>query len=237
MVIRAAFALVVQDGQDYFHSTTLVNVSAGFIILIFDLCMPVSIALLISARLQAKMKIITHQDELTGIANRRYFNEVLKHEWEIFRRQETPLSIISIDVDHFKKFNDCYGHPAGDACLQKISKALKESVGRPKDLVARYGGEEFIILLPETDSKGAEQVAEKIKKSIKNLDIAHSTSPVAGQVTVSMGVVCVMSNTYQEGDLLKAVDNCLYKAKNAGRNRIESLILQAGCDGKMVNSR
>ena len=226
LMLRAIFALSAQNGQDYFQPSTLVNLSAGFIILIFDLCMPVIIALLISARLQAKLKLISQQDELTGIANRRHFNEVFQTEWSTFKRHQRPLSLISIDVDYFKQFNDCYGHVAGDRCLQQLSAALQAALSRPTDLVARYGGEEFIVLLPETDLDGAMHLAQKINVQLQNLNIAHASSSVAPHVTVSMGLVCILNDSYQKEDLLKAVDNCLYRAKDLGRNRVETQLLK-----------
>ena len=226
LMLRAIFAFSAQNGQDYFQPSTLVNLSAGFIILIFDLCMPVIIALLISARLQARLTLISQQDELTGIANRRHFNEVFHTEWGTFKRHRRPLSLISIDVDYFKQFNDRYGHVAGDHCLQQISLALRSALSRPTDLVARYGGEEFIVLLPETDLDGASHLAQKINLQIQNLNIAHASSSVAPYVTVSMGLVCILNDSYQKEDLLKAVDHCLYQAKDLGRNRIETQLLK-----------
>ena len=226
LMLRALFSLSSQNGQDYFQPTTLVNLSAGFVILIFDLCMPVIITLLISARLQARLTLISQQDELTGIANRRHFNELFHTEWATFKRHRRPLSLISIDVDYFKQFNDRYGHVAGDHCLQQISLALRSALSRPTDLVARYGGEEFIILLPETDLDGASHLAQKINLQIQNLNIAHASSSVAPYVTVSMGLVCILNDSYQKEDLLKAADHCLYQAKDLGRNRIETQLLK-----------
>lgn len=226
LLLRAVFALFDNSGQNYFGPASWVNLSAGFIVLLFDLCMPVTIALLISARLQAKLTLQSQRDELTGIANRRHFNETFFTAWSLFKRHQRPLSLISIDVDFFKQFNDRYGHLAGDRCLQELSAALQSTLSRPSDLVARYGGEEFIILLPETAIAGAIHLAQKINAQIETLNIAHAASSVASHVTVSMGVVCILSDAYQKEDLLKAADRCLYQAKNAGRNRIETQVLE-----------
>jgi len=225
MLFRTVLALFIQDGQDYLQMKNFVNTCLGIIILTFDFCIPVGITLMISARLQMRMKEITYKDELTSIANRRCFNETLSIEWAISKREEKPLTLISVDVDYFKHYNDYYGHPVGDICLQKIAEELKRSTYRPKDLVARYGGEEFMILLPDTDKNAAQLVANKIKAYIEEMKIPHAASAVSQLVTVSMGIATVYIQNHHADDLIKAADECLYLAKDAGRNRSEITIL------------
>ena len=161
-------------------------------------------------------------DGLTGIANRRYYDDYLNREWLRGVREGTGLSVVFIDVDHFKLFNDTYGHQGGDDCLRKVAAELQCTLKRPTDLVARYGGEEFAVILPQTDENGAFEVAEQIRKAIENLHINHVSSPVSPWVTVSMGVASL--NVCQEGrqdTLLAAADQALYQAKFSGRNQVK----------------
>jgi diguanylate cyclase (GGDEF)-like protein/PAS domain S-box-containing protein len=159
-------------------------------------------------------------DSLTGVANRRYFDQVLNTEFHRLKRTGAPLSLIMLDVDHFKNFNDSYGHLAGDDCLRQIGTTLKTFVRRASDFVARYGGEEFVVVLAETDPHGAEILAERIRTAIEALAIPHAGSEVAQVVTVSLGVVTVypsgMSSTEQ---IMALADKAMYRAKQAGRNR------------------
>jgi diguanylate cyclase (GGDEF)-like protein/PAS domain S-box-containing protein len=160
-------------------------------------------------------------DSLTGLANRRYFDQVLNAEFHRMKRTGASLSLIMLDVDHFKNFNDSYGHLAGDDCLRQIGTTLKTFVRRASDFVARYGGEEFVVILAETDPRGAETLAERIRKAIEALAIPHAGSEVAQVVTVSLGVVTVyppgMASTEQ---IVALADKAMYRAKQAGRNRI-----------------
>ena len=159
-------------------------------------------------------------DSLTGLANRRYFDLALNTEFYRVKRSGETLSLIMIDVDHFKKFNDSYGHLAGDDCLVKIGSMLKSIVGRAPDIVARYGGEEFVVILPETESFGAKALAERIRKGVEVLGIPHATSETAAFVTVSLGVVSV-NTTYliSPKQIVAMADEALYFAKSLGRNR------------------
>lgn len=167
----------------------------------------------------AQLNSIT--DSLTGLANRRYFDEALRTEFYRLKRSGSTLSLIMLDVDHFKKFNDSYGHLAGDDCLRQIGTTLKTIVGRAPDIVARYGGEEFVIILPETEDIGAEALAERIWKAIEALAIPHSASDTSEYVTVSLGVVTVYTNRLASPEQVVALaDEALYCAKNGGRNRI-----------------
>ena len=159
-------------------------------------------------------------DSLTGLANRGFFDETLKKEFLRLKRSGLALSLIMLDIDYFKKFNDAYGHVAGDQCLQMIADTLKTIVGRSSDFVARYGGEEFIVILPETEESGAKILGEKIRKAIESLAIPHSTSGVSKYVTTSLGIVTVYpSELTSPSQILQMVDDALYRAKKGGRNR------------------
>lgn len=164
---------------------------------------------------------LSHIDGLTGVANRRAFDEALEREWLRAKRSKMPISILMIDIDFFKDYNDTFGHSAGDECLKTIASTIKSALFRPSDLVARYGGEEFVCLLPETDIKGASQTADKIKGAIEKLKIPHPSSKVASHVTVSIGVASRMPIDGKGSKvLLDEADKALYSAKRAGRNRI-----------------
>lgn len=161
-------------------------------------------------------------DDLTGIANRRQFNQNMQLHWRQASRDKSPFSLILIDVDFFKFYNDHYGHPEGDACLRQIAQAIQRSVQRPYDLVARYGGEEFACILPKTDADGAAFIASQIQENVHKLAIPHAKSEVSNLVTVSMGVVCTIPGTVMQesAELIIATDKQLYKAKSNGRNRM-----------------
>lgn len=165
---------------------------------------------------------ISAQDGLTGIANRRTFNQALEREWLRAMRQDMPLAALLIDIDHFKQYNDHYGHQAGDECLKNIASALSLAVHRPTDVVARYGGEEFVILLPETDMAGAGMVASKLQQIVATLDIPHAASPTGNTVTMSIGICSLTPGRGEFSQrLIAGADLALYRAKAAGRNRIE----------------
>ena len=161
-------------------------------------------------------------NELTDLANRRQFDTTLEQEWQRAIRSELPLSLLFADIDYFKRYNDSYGHQAGDDCLKKVADSLQKTVHRPSDLVSRYGGEEFVIILPDTTSEGALAVAEKMLKHIDDLKIPHKNSDSADHVTLSIGVATLCP---EEGsspnELIEAADRVLYKAKDNGRNCIE----------------
>lgn len=167
----------------------------------------------------AQLNAIT--DSLTGLANRRHFDEIIRTEFYRLKRSGAPLSLILLDIDHFKKFNDFYGHLAGDDCLEKVGTALKTVVCRAPDVVARYGGEEFIIVLPETEKNGAMLLAERIRQTIEDLAIPHAESEASDHLTVSLGVVTVssVSDLITPEEIVAMADTALYSAKRAGRNR------------------
>ncbi|MDR1660825.1 MAG: diguanylate cyclase [Azoarcus sp.] len=162
-------------------------------------------------------------DSLTGIANRRRFDETLLREWRRCSRSAMPLSLLMLDVDWFKLFNDHYGHQMGDECLKIVAHTLEETTQRPNDMVARYGGEEFATILPETSGEGAQAVAEAMRAGIENLRIDHAWSSVSQVVTISVGVATIIPPREGEAGihaLIKAADDALYRAKESGRNQV-----------------
>lgn len=167
-----------------------------------------------------ELQRLTSLDGLTGIANRRRFDEYLDQEWMRAARGNKVVSLILIDIDHFKTYNDNYGHQGGDDVLRRVAQAIDQGTSRPGDLAARYGGEEFAIILPDTDPDGAEIVAEKIRQAVEKLGIHHAHSSAANYVTISMGVASIIP---REGILpsmlIVAADEALYEAKHTGRNR------------------
>ena len=174
--------------------------------------------------LQAKL---ANTDGLTGISNRRRFDQVLEKEYARLPRSDTPLSMLLLDVDHFKAFNDTYGHVAGDECLKRIAKVVENRLNRSSDLAARYGGEEFAGILPDTDSMGAVQLAELIRSDVESLQIPHETSSTRGHVTVSLGVATLTCPGCRTStDMVASADKCLYRAKSDGRNRVVSVDLR-----------
>ena len=163
-------------------------------------------------------------DGLTGIANRRRFDEVLEAEYARLRRSGAPLSLIFLDVDKFKAFNDTYGHIEGDQCLREVAAILRKLLLRAPDFAARYGGEEFAMILPETDHTGAVTLAEKIRVEVADLAIPHRASQIENYLTVSLGVVTLdCAKVASPVDALNMADRQLYLAKAAGRNRIASM--------------
>lgn len=167
-----------------------------------------------------ELQCLASLDSLTGIANRRQFNESLNKEWQRMAREQLPLSLILGDIDYFKKYNDTYGHLAGDSCLQQVAQAISRAIKRPADLFARYGGEEFAVILPNTKAEGALKVAEAMRHEVLNLKIAHAQSAVNKYLTLSLGVFSVVpQHTSDPSILIAAADKALYEAKEQGRNR------------------
>ena len=185
---------------------------------------------IVKARVKTHLELKHHRDVLealstldglTGIPNRRKFDEVLENEWFRAHREGSPLSLIMADIDHFKLYNDNYGHIEGDDCLKQVAKCLYHTVSRPTDVVARYGGEEFSVILPMTDARGAENVANKLLQRVAELQLPHAYSPVADRVTISLGVATMHPDLEKsQVRLMEQADKCLYRAKAAGRNRI-----------------
>ena len=174
-----------------------------------------------------KLERLSKTDDLTGIANRRHFDAVLTREYARHTRSGETLALILADVDHFKAFNDCYGHVAGDDCLRRIGGILAANASRATDLAARYGGEEFACILPMTDLEGACAIAEQIRQALEALAIPHMGSSTAGVVTASFGVAtmrCTKDRTFSE--VVAAADKLLYAAKSSGRNCVQCLAVK-----------
>ncbi|HEX5373554.1 MAG TPA: diguanylate cyclase [Aquabacterium sp.] len=169
-----------------------------------------------------RLQKLSRSDVLTGVANRRHFHDYLTQVWERARIDRKPMSVLMLDVDHFKAYNDHYGHPEGDECLRQIAKALESSLRRPGDFVARYGGEEFIAVLPEADASVAQLAAERVRQSIERLQMRHEASPTASVVTVSVGVATAVPGMagVTADKLVSSADRALYDAKHGGRNRV-----------------
>ena len=165
------------------------------------------------------LRAMTLTDSLTGAANRRAFTERIEAEWRRCARAQLPLALILADVDHFKMYNDYYGHQAGDACLEQVARAMQRTAGRAQDMVARYGGEEFAILLPQLDAAGAEGVARRLLAELARLAIPHAASPTAPVLSISMGIAAIVPvNGQPSAQLIRAADALLYQTKADGRN-------------------
>lgn len=171
--------------------------------------------------LSNKLRTLSTQDGLTGINNRRRFDEALYDEWFRARRLLTPLSLIICDIDKFKEYNDTYGHLAGDKCLTRIAHLIEDSARRAGDMAARFGGEEFVIILPDTESSNAQDIAEQLQSAILDLEIPHETSSVAKIITVSFGVFTTLpTKDLSPETMIEFADKALYQAKEQGRNKV-----------------
>ncbi len=168
---------------------------------------------------EQELERLSMVDGLTGVANRRYFDKTIEHEWKLALRHKHPLSLIMFDIDHFKKYNDIYGHQGGDQALKAVASVAADELKRPTDTIARYGGEEFAIILPNTNSAGAYMVAERIRKHIETIEICHEKFQLCSSVTVSFGVAEANNvNRCSIKQLIAETDKALYQAKHSGRN-------------------
>ncbi|WP_417909745.1 diguanylate cyclase [Candidatus Electronema sp. PJ] len=222
LVAPAGFMLIWEDVSDQFANSA-VNFSINILLAILGFVL-IECGLIWILNRENRLHVAEQCaaiDELTGLYNRRYFDELLESE---LRRAEQsrdiPLSLIICDVDYFKRYNDTYGHKAGDECLKKIAETLKLQARRSSDCVARYGGEEFVIVLPRTDMHSAVDIAEGARRAIMNLGIPHISSDIVPMVTVTLGLACT-SGLAEYDSLFEAADRNLYIAKNNGRNRVE----------------
>jgi diguanylate cyclase (GGDEF)-like protein len=186
------------------------------------------------ARAAAEQRRLALTDGLTGIANRRAYDEALSREWDRASRDGTALALVLFDVDFFKRYNDTYGHVAGDKCLQSVAAAAQSCVRRPSDLFARYGGEEFVALLPRTDASAAFAIAEAMCDAVRDLNIEHAASSL-GVVSISAGVASTAAKPFAEPALPHAADKALYLAKEGGRNRVAAAGRVGG--GSVVEAR
>jgi diguanylate cyclase (GGDEF)-like protein len=173
--------------------------------------------------LQKELEELSFKDSLTNVANRRMFDKLMEVEWHSARRQHLPLSVLMIDIDFFKQYNDLYGHIQGDECLCRVAEILNNVGTRPRDFLARLGGEEFIIVLPEADLESAVAIAERCRILILQEQIPHTKSEVADCLTISIGAGTVVPTPRDElKDFINLVDRNLYRAKQNGRNRVEA---------------
>ncbi|MFZ5466091.1 MAG: diguanylate cyclase domain-containing protein [Pseudomonadota bacterium] len=170
---------------------------------------------------EERVEAMAYMDGLTGIPNRRYFDAFMEQEWRRASRTHTPLALVMLDIDHFKQFNDHYGHQAGDECLRRIGRTLGRFAQRAGDMAARYGGEEFAVILANTELTQAAEIAEEIRTAIQALYIPHEHSPFGQCLTASLGVAAIRPNRDEPpSHLIEAADQALYVAKAAGRNRV-----------------
>lgn len=174
------------------------------------------------------LEVLASIDGLTEIPNRRYLDENLSREWRRSQRTGTPLSVLLMDIDHFKRYNDCYGHRAGDDCLKRVAHALVAACERGSDFVARYGGEEFAAVLPNTNQQDAWQCANKLRDAVNALNIPHKASLNADHITISIGIATTeFGQVYAEQTLLEEADLGLYEAKDTGRDKIVARVIAA----------
>lgn len=171
--------------------------------------------------LQQELEELSFKDSLTKLSNRRRFDALLEEEWASAQSEQHPLSLLMIDIDFFKRYNDHLGHIQGDECLRRVALALSEGATRPRDFLARFGGEEFVIVLPDTDQQGAERVAARCRDALRAARLPHPDSPVSPLVTISIGVGTLTPSTSDEPlHFIEAVDRFLYRAKEAGRDTV-----------------
>lgn len=173
--------------------------------------------------LQKELEALSFKDELTGIPNRRMFDSVMEMEWGNAQRSKQPLSLILLDIDYFKQYNDHYGHVQGDSCLKSVGRILSKAATRSRDFFARIGGEEFVVILPETDKKAAAKIAERCQSLLFTEQIPHEKSPVSQFLTISLGLGTITPSLSDKPiNFIEEVDRRLYQAKEKGRNRIVS---------------
>lgn len=174
-------------------------------------------------KLNLELAALSQRDSLTQLFNRRTFDDLAQQQWASLKRRQLPASILMLDVDHFKQYNDCYGHPAGDVCLQQVAEVLQDCIHRADDIVARYGGEEFIVFLPDTDLNGAITVGERILQDVTGRKIPHEKSTTGKVVSVSIGVAnSQFTGSMSLSQLQALADKALYEAKRGGRNRLHT---------------
>lgn len=173
--------------------------------------------------LSERLERISQIDPLTELYNKRYFNEAYQREWKSASRENSSLALMMIDIDHFKKYNDTYGHLQGDECLKAVATKISQTVARPRDVTARFGGEEFIVMLPETNASGVVHLAQQVLDNVRSMTIEHVSSGSQGRVSVSIGTAaCYPTEECSMDLLLRQVDDALYAAKSAGRDCLRS---------------
>jgi len=217
-IIVVSRSLLLELAPEVFSRTV---VSSQIIWPAFSVVCGVFSLLSFTEEAQSALKKESNTDQLTTLANRRSMDVTLGNEWARARRHDRSLALVMLDLDLFKRYNDQYGHPSGDKCLQDIAHVIKDSAQRAEDLAARYGGEEFLLIFPDTDAATALRLAEKLCTSIAALKIPHQQSPL-GMVSISAGVAVLDNNVHKNvGDLLRAADRALYQSKKNGRNQAQ----------------
>lgn len=209
------FTYQCEQGEKWYHLVA-VKLDDGLALTIRDITE--------TKKSEIELNYLATMDGLTGLSNRRIFDQRILEAWQICQREKQALSLILCDVDYFKQYNDYYGHQAGDNCLKKIAQSLNKVTKRPADLVARYGGEEFAIILPNTHNHGAVKVGKNIIAAIEKLQLPHVTSRVSNHITLSLGIATVTpSQTSKPTNLIRQADEKLYEAKETGRNRLAAI--------------
>ncbi|WP_321404393.1 diguanylate cyclase [Maridesulfovibrio sp.] len=228
-LFRFAVTILSTQKIGFLNNSGALQSTALMMIIISVVASACSILILNSHRMEkdlkdAKTKIekLANIDELSNLFNRRYFNQKLEQEFKRHQRSASSLSLIMLDIDCFKLYNDTYGHQSGDQCIQEVSAILKDSGSRPSDIAARYGGEEFVLLLPDTDTTGAQKVAKTIQKKLKAKSIPHKASTVADVVTLTFGIATIIPDrTTSPESIIKLADQYLYKGKENGKDQIK----------------
>jgi diguanylate cyclase (GGDEF)-like protein len=205
-------------GESSWYHFAAVKLGDGFAIAVRDVTARKNMELELQIA-NRELRLLAHLDGLTRIANRRCFDDFFQQQWRRLSRTQQPLSLLMLDVDFFKPYNDLYGHQRGDECLVEIAQTIQKIISRPTDLVARYGGEEFVIVLPETNEEGAVVIAQIIINAIQDLKIPHQASAITDYVTVSIGITNLIPNMdFSPECLIDQADQALYIAKDKGRN-------------------
>lgn len=232
-VVSLLFRLVItlpEGAERLFMGRPDTGQAAAIILTILSVCgIACSLVILNSHRIErelreANRKIvdIARRDALTGLFNRGHFDMALDREFKRLQRTGLPLSLIMADIDYFKDYNDTYGHQAGDECLRAVADVIRRAGGRTADLAARYGGEEFVLILPDTDARGAMVIADQVQRYMRGIAISHESSKVSEIVTLSLGVATVAPDRgMKPGTLVEMADKALYRSKAGGRNRVE----------------
>jgi diguanylate cyclase (GGDEF)-like protein len=217
--------MVAAAEQDFYAAWWRRALTIGLLMLAFGASF-VGLSVLLGVQLRRRMRaeselqLLARTDGLTGLNNRRSLGEILDHEWRRAKRTRSVMSLLFVDIDRFKAYNDTYGHQAGDDALAAVARCISESIRRPADTAARYGGEEFVVVLPDTPASGASEIAERIRNAICECAIEHAGSEY-GRVTASIGVVSRVPLTNDDlTAAIKAADEALYNAKATGRNRV-----------------
>jgi diguanylate cyclase (GGDEF)-like protein len=218
---ESTYEQAVIDYQ-YLRRYTLIGVALAFVVI----GIVVIFAIRTSTRQFKQISRLSIIDEVSGIYNRRYFEMVFEEEWMRSMREQTSISLMMVDIDYFKSYNDTYGHQLGDTCLHKVAEILSTCLKRSSDFTARYGGEEFAVVLPNTSADSASEIAQKLHAEIENTHIKAGNTSVSPWVTVSIGVSTTVAEYEQSrSKLVDAADTCLYKSKAGGRNRVSMCVL------------